>query len=463
MSTEPSPTRRVSAFTVILLSPLRAIERARGWRRLGLLALYGLMVLLCWALLWRQVQLDGLPDVGEPFGATARRTFVRVPDDRNAFVPYRRAAQRFRDLNESEGRSFTNANLLWSAADATLRGWVAEHHEAISLLREGSERPEACLEEQWQPRRSIATYENVKLLVRLSWIGTAALFEAGRLRAKGDRTGAWNLFKAVVLASRHMARAAPAANGRGTAIIMVQYARGPVAAWAEDPAVGVTLLRRALDDLAAAEALTPPLSHAYHEEYLNTEESLGDLQPLIVDRASRRAKDDPFDTFANAPSLGAFLRREPERSRRVLRLLVANDLAWCDRPASERPGFAVPRLHIYEPGPAAPPATRALSPEALARWADSALLAPAQLWRLGELEKLDHIDRWSLGLLKEAVAVPLFTREMGRPPLSTAEALRRYLPMPGDAPDRDEAEPVPQRAGEVPRTPSTSAGKPGCL
>ena len=47
---------------------------------------------------------------------------------------------------------------------------------------------------------------------------------------------------------------------------------------------------------------------------------------------------------------------------------------------------------------------------------------------MGELEELDRNDRWSLGLLKEAVAVPLFTREMGRPPASPAEALRRYLP-----------------------------------
>jgi hypothetical protein len=48
-------------------------------------------------------------------------------------------------------------------------------------------------------------------------------------------------------------------------------------------------------------------------------------------------------------------------------------------------------------------------------------------------------------MLKEAVAVPLFTREMGRRPASPAEALRRYFPMPGDTPDRDGAEPFPNR------------------
>ena len=144
------------------------------------------------------------------------------------------------------------------------------------------------------------------------------------------------------------------------------------------------------------------------------------------------------------PSLEAFFQNEPERSRRVLRLLAANDLAWCDRPASERPPMAVPRLQIYDADPATPPAARALSPEELARWADSALVTPALYWRLGNesIEHWDKIDRWSLGRLKEAVAVALFTREMGRPPATPAEALRRYSPLPGDAPGRDEAEPV---------------------
>jgi hypothetical protein len=39
---------------------------------------------------------------------------------------------------------------------------------------------------------------------------------------------------------------------------------------------------------------------------------------------------------------------------------------------------------------------------------------------------------------------------MSRPPTSSAEALRRYLPVPGDTPDRDEAEPLPDRRAAGP-------------
>jgi hypothetical protein len=132
----------------------------------------------------------------------------------------------------------------------------------------------------------------------------------------------------------------------------------------------------------------------------------------------------------------------------VVYVLAANDLAWCDQP--QRPAFAVPRLRIYQSDPAARPAARALPPEELARWAESILIHPALPWRMGVLELFDRTDRWSLGQLKEAVAVPLFTREMGRRPASPAEALLRYPPLPGDTPDRDQAEPVPERAGKQP-------------
>jgi len=44
---------------------------------------------------------------------------------------------------------------------------------------------------------------------------------------------------------------------------------------------------------------------------------------------------------------------ERESANEVLRLMAADDLAWCDQP--QRPAFAVPRLRIYEADPAAPP------------------------------------------------------------------------------------------------------------
>jgi hypothetical protein len=101
---------------------------------------------------------------------------------------------------------------------------------------------------------------------------------------------------------------------------------------------------------------------------------------------------------------------------------------------SNEPRFTRPTAKAAKVGP---------TPEELVRWADSALITPALAWRYGELDKWERIDRGSLSQLAEAVAVALFTKDIGHPPASPAEALRRYLPTPGDSPTRDEAEPLP--------------------
>ena len=178
----------------------------------------------------------------------------------------------------------------------------------------------------------------------------------GRAAAdEGDPAGAWALLKAVVRASRDMERAVPgpvpehrdhpgpvrprAGRRRGPRTLSQRRAPGGRSTTWPRPRHS----RRPFRSSTARNIRTPKSRSR-------------DLEPLIVERARRRADAGAFDPFAFAPNLGAFLRGEPERSRRVLRLLAANDLAWCDRPASERPAFAVPRLRIYEADPAAPPA-----------------------------------------------------------------------------------------------------------
>jgi hypothetical protein len=446
MNTELAPAHREAILATVFLFPFRIVERTRRGRRLALLLLYGLIALAIWAILWRQSQVARLPDVGETFGSAVIPNAGRVSDDRNAFILYRQATQRFRELKDAEAKSFEKADLKWSRADATLRGWLAENDPAVSLMCGGASRPDAyveTIESAPDPLAAQASLENFEVIQRLFWIGDAALFKAGQRLSERDPSGAWTLFRAVLRVSRDMERALPTTGSRQTAMTLVQYARQPVADWAKDPAVSAALLRQALDDLATLEALTPPISLFYRHEYQTADESFMRLSLSSVLADQRRSGIVPHGHFERLPGLEVYLRGEPERSRRVLRLLAANDLAWCDRPVFERPAFAIPRLRIYAHNPAAPATARALSPQELARWTHSTLIGPALKWRLGDLEQWERSDRWSLNELKVAVAVSLFTREMGRPPATPAEALRRYLPMPGDTPERDEAEPLP--------------------
>ena len=435
MSTQRIRPDGAAAVAGILLFPLRAVEQARGWRRFVLLLAYAMIALPIVAVGWRRSQLAGLPDVGNTFEVPAPRPGGPVPDDRNSFVLYRQAAGRFRDLSGDKDDSF-KANFRWAWADANIRRWVTDNREAVSLLRAGSERPEACLEQPGKPT-DLLDPDGGAIVSRLLAICQVALFEAGRLRTEGDPAGAWASLKAVVRASRDIERAAPRCLTLAT--FLVQEAHDPVADWTKDPSVDVALLRHALDNLAAVEALTPPLSHFYRREYRAVDESLKYPEPLIAERAKHLADVGIVDLSSFAAGLDAFLRGEPDRSRRVLRLLAANDLAWCDRPGFERPPLAVPGLHIYQVDPSTPPAARALSPEDLARWSEWLLFHPAPSWRTGELEAWDQNDRRSLSQLKENLAVALFTRETGHAPASSAEALRHYLPIPGDTPERSRA------------------------
>jgi hypothetical protein len=348
-------------------------------------------------------------------------------------------------MGPAESESYSNANPSWPKADASFRARVERNDEAIALLSEGSTCDTPAL--GWSAGASVrmAVSENAQLGVKVFRIARAALLKAGRLRAEGDPAGAWALLNAAVRAGRHVEWIEPTTHGRTVGMNLAQYAHAAVAEWAEDPAVGVALLRQALDDLIAAEALTPPLSVTYKAEYLITMESPENEAALNPRSVHPDPAVESWDSFALhlRPGLDAYLAGEPERSRRVLNLLVANDLAWCDRSSAQRPGFAVPDLRIYEPDPTAPISARGLDPEALAAWAGSSRHAGPMRWRQGVIESFDRSDRWRMWELSEAVASALFFKETGRRPASPAEALRRYRPEPGDAPDRDEAEPLP--------------------
>ncbi len=161
--------------------------------------------------------------------------------------------------------------------------------------------------------------------------------------------------------------------------------------------VDIPLLRHALDDLAAIKALTPPLSHPQKREYRAVDESLKYPEWLIAERDNHLADVGIIDVSSFVAGLDAFLRGDPDRSRRVLRLLAANDLAWCDRPAFERPPLAVPRLRIYQVDPSTPPAARAVSSEQLARWSEWLLFHPALLggWANWKRRTRTIAGRWA--------------------------------------------------------------------
>src|SRR5262249_47813167 len=122
-----------------------------------------------------------------------------IPEDRNAFVLYRQAADRLKPLVASSKaeEQRINVTVSWSQADPLVRRWVEANREAMELYRRGTERPDA-------PDPLLASNPDTSLRTRFSLrsLQDLALLEASRLEETGDMTGAW--YRAALRTSYHL-------------------------------------------------------------------------------------------------------------------------------------------------------------------------------------------------------------------------------------------------------------------
>jgi hypothetical protein len=381
--------------------------------------------------LWWSVQLLGLPDVGDPFDVQAFRSFT-IPDDRNAVVLYLQAGDRLKPLNTSSQKQGEkiDPNVPWSQAHPTVRRWVEESREAMALYRQGTERPDAF--NPGDP--SDAGF--YKLSGVLYSFKTLALLEASRLEERGDMAEAWGWYRAGLRSTYHL-------GVRGTLVsrIMANHLHGELrersSYWAADPRTSPALIRRALDDVVACGAFTPSESYMLKAEYLGVDRILNQRnnpgRELIVARLRARLNSgsfqlDPDQARAIADAWRVW-RREPERSRRVIRLAIANWLAYYDLPPDRRPP-PDPNLSgphdFYAFGPEAPAQARTLSPAALDRWLNSTADAQELInrWDLRAFRVRERAKHRALVIL---LASELYRRDHKKDPPSDQALLGPYL------------------------------------
>src|SRR5438270_7476153 len=86
-----APRSEKFAAAQAVLAPLRWAERARGRRRLALLAAYTLVLFVGIAAVWRIVGIRSLPDVGDPFDVAEYRPGPVVASAEDATPLYEQA------------------------------------------------------------------------------------------------------------------------------------------------------------------------------------------------------------------------------------------------------------------------------------------------------------------------------------------------------------------------------------
>jgi hypothetical protein len=341
--------------------------------------------------------LRGLPDVGEPFDVTA---FIAldVPENQNAFLLYEQAQRSYAQNDRARRRQILEkcgewkepalGHLDWSAVSRGARAWLDANQKELDLWKNATALP------AFQSHRLRGIQLDAPLFVEGSFhtFARLALLDGARHEAEGDMAGALDVYRALFRSSRHIGQY----NGRMLRESGVRLHRAACEAlirWADDTRVDASLLRRALGNATDDDALTVPVSVTYQIEYLIHMALLDD-----GDAVARRMRHD-LRYWREGPPLrrphiastqgyerlplpersaewmqrlsneaSGFSAHEPERSRHILRLLIANRLAHADDPPDRPATIATTTPMLYATTPTDPAAARALAPRELASW-----------------------------------------------------------------------------------------------
>ena len=412
-----------------------AVRRARQL----LIAVSILTVILvlgvCGVVLRRATCLVGLPDVGDPFDVAAFRA-ARVPEDQDAFALFKQAAAQLRPLPDLPMAVRQSARTVaWSRVHSKLREWLEANRPALGLFRQGALRANGIAPTLGHPLQSSLTDLRLGSFVWLEFL------DAARLEEQGDMAAAWDGYRAIMSTRAHIMR-------RGIVFdryIADQFCQGlesRVGAWAANPKTDVSLIRRALADVRVNEPRPEWDAFSLKLDYLQMTSMLdrsdGWVQQGVDEDQAIRIFDEPLppNLMLSIYAARRYLAKEPELSRRVLRLAFANWLAHVQqqnlagRQPAVRASFLVQKrttqLSFYALGQDAPVAARSISPEDLGRWLITTRDAKLLLfqWPWPAIRISEQREHRALVVL---LAEELYRRERGSAPPSEEALVGTYL------------------------------------
>jgi hypothetical protein len=323
--------------------------------------------------IWWLNSLNGLPDIGDPFDVAAFRTFS-LPDDQNAFTFFRRSWKAIKPIYGGG----------WSETNPEFRAFVEANRPAVELFIKGAEQGDGISGPVGEPLpgENNSDLDAAYPLQASSWglIGMT-LMEGGLREERGDMAGAWDCYRAVLRMTVHVRRR-ERLKDRLRVTLWLPVLRKHLATWATDTRTTNHQVRRALEEVVECRPMPEWDAFTLKIEYLDLMRFLDRRvvppREQIEEEWTYRLGEMqlPVDLELGLYQVKRGLAREPERSRRVIRLLFANWLAHVEHPGQRKPA-ARARFHIakqttgallYHVSPAAPAGARALSPQEVASW-----------------------------------------------------------------------------------------------
>ena len=263
--------------------------------------------------MWWLTSLNGLPDYDEPFDVAAFRAHT-VPDDQNAFTFLGKA-------DEALTSPASNVEVAWSQAGPQLRNWALANGPALELFHRGAEQSDAA----HPPGNPTVNGTRV--------IGLALLVGSKR-EESGDTAGAWNCYRAVLRIIGHIRRRGSLHQRFDVNPYWVSWLRRRLATWVVNPKTTIQDIRGAIEEATLSEPRPDWDALALKGGYVEIMRSLEQPVHSSILHDIGWEYSGRIDDMQLSPEMAdffdgsrRFLLREPERSRRVLRLLCANWLS----------------------------------------------------------------------------------------------------------------------------------------
>jgi hypothetical protein len=231
---------------------------------------------------------------------------------------------------------------------------------------------------------------------------------------------AWDWYRITLRGSRLVAR-----NGSviGYLVGIATYAacQTRINSWAADPRVDADLLKRALDDVHAINAMTPKTSDCMKVEYLCAMKMAREPQRFIdhfYNDPWMAHQSDLKNWTYHLPGYWRvrwFFENDPELTRRSVQLVSANWLSQCDLPPEQRARLIGSKTSSSQMLYDVKPPDGALGPVALIERIESSALANTVLPSYVPASKaFDRHLRQRAGLVM-FLADKLYERKYGKP------------------------------------------------
>ena len=307
--------------------------------------------------IWWLRCLDGLPDIGDPFDVAEFRAF-RIPDQQNALVLMRRAADKF-----------TPMHLNVSIDDPRLHDWFESNRPLVERFIQAADQADGIsgpeLDGDWRYYPN-ASNLGAGMVISMTYI------EGGRCAERGDMAGAWNCYRAILRMYVHLRRR-ERVNDRLRATLHHGELQQRLTKWAADPRTTIPQVRRALEEVIACRPRPEWDAFTLEREYLDLMQFLeGPVNPPpeeIEKELTYRLGDLalPADLTPRIHGIKRRLARagtQPPGHPLTVRQLVGT--CGAPRPAATTAGRAgaIPRCTtddqrpLYPVGPQAPEAAR---------------------------------------------------------------------------------------------------------